>query len=187
MKKNLSFCIGLVMCLTLASALMKAPPAQAGDTWKGDSSFFIKVTSINDDNPKNAKFVNLTVPMTGTIECYMDQEVLVQNDEGCYMKFFSQDGTKICFKNVAAIATGVQKSKSDQLLMIGTGDFNIMTMGPISGIIYLDTKGTLAKDSSGDLTSISLNGKIGGASDSLFFSASLKATLRKIGWSLPRV
>jgi hypothetical protein len=181
MKRNLGFCIGLFICLTLASASMKTSAAQAGDTWKGASSLSIKITSINEDNPPNAKFVSLTVPITGTIECYMDQEVLILNDEGCYMKFSGQDGTTICFKNVAAIATGAQKNKSDQLLMIGTGDFNIRTMGlSISGIIYFDTKGTLAKDSSGDLTSISLNGKIGGASDSeLFFSASLKTTLTK--------
>ena len=181
MKKNLGFSIGLLMCLTLASALTKVPPAQAWDTWKGDSSFSIKTTSINDDNPQDARFVSLTVPVTGTTECYMDQGVLVPNDEGCYLKFFSQDGTTICFKTVAAISTGVQKSKSDQLLLIGTGDFNINTLWlSISGIIYFDTKGTLAKDSSGDLTSISLNGKIGGASDSeLFFSASLKTTLTK--------
>jgi hypothetical protein len=52
---------------------------------------------------------------------------------------------------------------------------------PETGIIYLDAKGTLKKDSSGEVTSISLSGKIGGGSEGSFISgANFKTTLTKV-------
>ena len=110
-KKNLGFCIGLVLCLTLASVLTQVPIVLALDTWRGTTSFSIKTTSINDDDPQNIKFANLTIPMTGTVELYTEKEDLVSNEEGCYIKFLNEDGTAFGFKNIAAISTEVKKEE----------------------------------------------------------------------------
>ena len=52
---------------------------------------------------------------------------------------------------------------------------------PYKGNCYLDSKGTLKKNTSGDVISISLSGKIGGGTgpSSFVFSGSIKTTLTK--------
>ena len=58
------------------------------------------------------------------------------------------------------------------------GDFSAILDGETyMGISYLDVKGTIKKDSSGQITSISLSGKVGGGSNgAAVFSGTLKAT-----------
>jgi hypothetical protein len=105
--------------------------------------------------------------------------VLVPNGEGCYIKFSGDDGTTICIKQIASISTEVPKSKTGQALWIGTGDMTISLEGsPLTGIVYLDAKGTLKKASSGSVISISLSGKIRGGSHGSYVSGgSFKTTL----------
>jgi hypothetical protein len=53
---------------------------------------------------------------------------------------------------------------------------------PYKGNCYLDSKGTLKKDNSGNTISIGLTGKIGGGIDQSFvFNGSIKVTLTKQG------
>jgi hypothetical protein len=62
------------------------------------------------------------------------------------------DMTSMCFKGIVIIATDVSKSKTDQFLLVGTGDTPKTIDGiPYKGNCYLDSKGTLKKDTVGNL------------------------------------
>ena len=80
---------------------------------------------------------------------YLDQEGIVSNDEGCYLKFAGEDGSSICIRQIGSASTDVQKSKTDQFLLVGTGEMTIPIGGtPRTGVVYMDLKGTVKKDSS---------------------------------------
>ncbi len=155
------------------------PPAA---TWSGAVSFSNKVTSLSGTESEDRKFQSSTSTLTGTVEVYIRGNAWAANGEGCYMKFTGDDGSTFCIKQIASLATDVAKNKTDQFLLTGTGEITLPIGGtPQSGIIYLDAKGTLKKSGTGEVTSVSLSGKIGGGSDGLFImGASLKATLTKV-------
>ena len=156
-----------------------APPP---DTWIGEVSLPLKITSTDEETLGNRKFRTHTNTLAGEINLFMGGEGPVPNTEGCYAKFTGDDGTKVCFNQMASISTDVDRNRSDQLLFVGTGSIIIPIDGtPMTGIAYVDVKGTLKKDSSGKITSISLNGKIGGGINSEnIFNATLKAALKRL-------
>ena len=150
--------------------------------WTGTVSFPIKSTSTYEDVSENIKFQNATDTFSGTFELYAGEQGLSPNEEGCYARFAHNDGTTaLCIKEATFISTNVFKSKSDQLLLIGTGDFSISLNGKDSkGGAYWDAKGTLKKDIPGQATSITISGKIaGGSNPESVFNASFNATLTK--------
>jgi hypothetical protein len=104
---------------------------------------------------------------------------VIIEDEGCYIKLLGTDGTNICIADIAAISTESIKSKSETALIIGPGSFTSTIDGnPVEGIAYIDAKATLKEDSSNNLLSISLSGKIAGGVNSEFvFSGNFRVTL----------
>ena len=150
-------------------------------SWQGDVSFPIKTTSTSHDNAGNTKFVKSTLPFTGTIEIFTVAKEFVPGEDGCYVKFSGGDGTKICIKEVATVETSSPKSKTNQLLVKGTGVITTtIEWIPYTGVVYLDAIGTLKQNGSGELTSIGLKGKIGGGADLAFvFGGSFNANLNK--------
>jgi hypothetical protein len=80
------------------------------------------------------------------MEIYIDENGFLIDVNDCYLKLSGDDGTDLCIKQLASVSTDVKKSRSDQILLIGTGDTTLSTGDPeIKGIVYLDGKGTLKK------------------------------------------
>jgi hypothetical protein len=126
----------------------------------------------------DVKFQNSTYELLGTMEVYLDEEGIVSNDEGCYMKFTGDDRSSICIRQIGSASTDVQKSKTDQFLLVGTGEMTIPIGGtPRTGVVYMDLKGTVKKNSSGNTQSVSVTGKIGGAGLDFVSSGSYRMTL----------
>jgi len=156
--------------------------ANAYDTWMGNVSFNVKVTGIYEDSGEE-KFENITDSLNGKLCFFVDEEP-VKNEKGNYIEFRDEVGTVIIgIKELGAIATDYAKlGKSDKFLLVGTGVFTDPEDHDLQGIAYIDSKGTLAESKiTGDTTSISVSGKIGGVLNSLdknyTFSASFKSVL----------
>lgn len=158
--------------------------AQPVQTWSAPVSFSLKVTAVEDDGSGDVKVVNETFNFTGTMSIYVGLDGPVQSN-GCYVRFAGQDGTTICIRSMVAITSDIGKSTNEKVYVVGTGDFSTYVDGvPATGICYLDAKGSLKEDSTGDFpVSLSLSGKLGGgfgagADDGGFvFSGSFKATM----------
>ena len=151
------------------------PPA----IWAGTVSFSVKITSQETDNSGNQKFLTSNESFAGTIILYIGDNGLAKSAEGCYLAFLGDDGTtSICIKNIAGISTESQKSKSEKALLVGSGDFTTRIEGnPVTGCAYIDARGTLKQDSSNNLISIALSGKVGGGVDTDFvFSGNMSNT-----------
>ena len=96
---------------------------------------------------------------------------------GVTCKFLGDDGKSICIKDIVGISTESKKSKSEKILLVGSGDFTTTIEGnQVTGIAYIDLKGTLKEDSSNNLISIGLNGKVGGGGKDFVFSSNLGNT-----------
>ena len=144
-----------------------------GTLWTDAVSFSLKFTFLGEDSRGNVKFQNLTQTFTGRIE-FFESDLLPKQ-----ITFVSDDGkTAGYFRSLASILTKTS-AKSESLLVIGTGDFASSSTGTeANGIAYMNAKGTLKKDSTGAITSISLSGTIGGGVDqTTVFSATFRATL----------
>ena len=159
--------------------------AVTGQKWSGPVSLSLKMVENITDTSNNIKFLEYTEPpITGTIEIYLGEEGLIPNEEGCYLFFVSDDGKKeICIQEVAAIYTQYIKiNATDTFYLKGIGTHSSKEEGgDVTGLIFLDlTKGSMKKDKTGNLISITLSGKIGGGtSNDSVFSSSFKATLIK--------
>ena len=151
------------------------------DQWKGTTSFPIRITSTVESSSGDITFQNLQDQFTGAMEIYIDEDGFLIDVNDCYLKLSGDDGTDLCIKQLASVSTDVKKSRSDQILLIGTGDITLSTGDPeVKGIVYLDAKGTLKKDSFGEATSISLSGKVGIGFDLDFiYSGSFRMTLTR--------
>jgi hypothetical protein len=126
----------------------------------------------------DVKFQNVTYDLSGKFEVYLNEEAFVSNDEGCYLKFTGDDRSSICINQLGFASTDVQKSKTDQLLLVGTGEITIPVQGnPRTGVVYLDLKGTLKKNGSGGIESVSITGKMGGGGSDFVCSGSYRMTL----------
>ncbi len=172
----------LVGCLLVSSFLTSVSFSQAQpfDTWAGAFSFTVKSTSQELDNSGNQKFLTSNQPFAGTLSLFLGDNTLVKNGD-CYLTFSGSDGTTICITEIAVLSTESQKSKNEKALLVGVGTFATTVEGtPVSGIAYVDLKGTLKEDKSDNLASIALNGKIGGGAnegdDNFVFSGTLNNT-----------
>jgi hypothetical protein len=157
-------------------------------TWVGDVSFNVEVTGLYDDSSGNEKFDKVTDGVNGKIYIIIEDGVPIKNPDNnnYYIEIRDEGGnTVIGIKEFVAIATRyVKLGKSDQFMLVGTGDlFDPITRLP--GIAYIDSTGTLKEDKLGNMTSISISGKIGGGLNSegldnnYIFSANLKSVLTK--------
>jgi YVTN family beta-propeller protein len=147
-----------------------------GAIWEGTVSSSIKLTSPVPDSSGNIKFHSVTNPLTGTLSRYEEGGLPNQ------FTFISDDGTiSFQIRSISYVETEVPKSRTDQSVFIGMGDFSISISGTTyQGIVYLDAKETLKKDGTGKIVSVSLNGKISGGIDLILtFTANMKATLTK--------
>jgi YVTN family beta-propeller protein len=147
-----------------------------GAIWEGSVSSSIKLTSPVPDSSGNIKFQSVTNPLSGTLTRFEEGGLPIQ------FAFKSDDGTiSFQIRSLSYVETEVPKSKTDQSVLVGTGDFSISLSGTTyQGIVYLDVKETLKKDSTGEIASVSLNGKISGGIDLILsFTANIKATLTK--------
>jgi subtilisin family serine protease len=159
----------LVSLLGAPTAPPSPPPMQTPVQWNGPVSFFLKITSTSTDASGRRKFGATTQKFNGTVSLTTQDGELVADAGGCFVKMVSDDGKTICIKDKSLITTFDPKSKSDSLLMTGQGIFSEPANPGIgAGPVYLDTKGTLKKDFSGNLTSISLKGKVAGGIDDGF-------------------
>jgi len=161
MKGKLCFC-ALLVGFSLMFGIWTSV-SFALDTWTGAFSFTAKSTSQEADNSGNEKFVTSNQTIAGTISLFIENDGLTKSG-GCYLLFSGTDGTKICIEEIVGISTESQKSKSEKALLVGVGHFDTTVEGKsvTDGIVYVDLKATLKEDSSNDLVSIALSGKIGG-------------------------
>ncbi len=120
----------------------------ATSVYAGMVSFPVKVTSVYEDASGNMKFRTSTETFTAAVKLYIGEGGMRTE-----LEFLSDDGmTTIRIKEVAFLKTGVKKSKTDQLLILGTGDFTTITEGKTyPGIACLDGKGILRKDTFGEV------------------------------------
>ena len=144
-----------------------------GTLWKAAVSFSIKFTYPQEDASQNLKFYHLTQTFTGKVGL-LEADLIPKQ-----ITFISDDGTTAGYFRILTSVMTDTSSKSEQLLLIGTGDFSYSLFGDQgAGIAYIDAKGTLKEGSSGCVTSISLSGKIGGGVDQgAVFSGTFRATL----------
>lgn len=152
------------------------------EPWTGSVPLSLKGTSTEVDNSGNVKFISSNQTFTGTMSLCIGGGGLVQQVGGCYIKFLGDDGTtNMCIRDIAAISTEVVKSKNEKMLFVGTGDLSLTIEGSIvTGIIYLDSTGSLKEDSSNNPISLGLSGKAGGGFNSQStFSGTFKGTLTK--------
>jgi len=179
MKGKLSLCAVLVGFSLVFGLLTSVSSAQDQpiEIWTGTFSFSIKITSQEKDNSGNQTFLTSTQAFAGTMNLYVGESGLAKSAEGCYLKLSGDDGTSICITGGAAISTESQRSKSEKALLVGTGTFTTTVEGnPVEGIAYIDGKATLKEDSSNNLVSIGLSGKLGGGGSDFVFSATLNNT-----------
>lgn len=147
--------------------------------WNGTVSFPIKTTSTVTDSSGNQKFRTAAQLFSGTMGMITKDSNLLADQNGCFIVLSSNSGTSICIKDEAFIRTVVAKSKTDSFQLIGTGNFSQpISGGSQSGPVYLDSKGTLKKDSTGAVVSINLTGKVaGGIDDNFVFNGNVKSTM----------
>jgi len=168
--------------ITLSSSGPVTFQAVLGSTGTGNVSIPLKITIGSKDTTGDTRFRKLSSSFTGTAEMYFGENGPQPNTEGCYVKFSGGDGSTICIKQIVSISTDIEKSKTDQFLLVGTGTMTIVMEGtPLAGIAYLDSKGTLKKVG-GEISAITLSGKIGGGggegTDQAFvLSGNVKTTL----------
>jgi len=148
--------------ITLSSSGPVTFQASLGSTWTGNVSIPWKITIKSKVTTDDSKFKKLSGSFTGTMEMCFGENGPQLNTEGCYVKFSGGDGSTICVKQIVSISADIEKSKTDQFLLIGTGTMTIVMEGtPLTGIAYLDSKGTLKKIG-GEVSAITLSGKVGG-------------------------
>ena len=151
--------------------------------FSGAASFSIKFTSVTPPDPSgNEKFTSTTESFNGTIKLILNNDALLADETGCFVKFSGADGTTFCVSDAAFMRAFSTRGTSDQFLLTGSGETSKPTSGGVErGPFFLSSKGSL-KESSGVVVSISLSGSIGwGSSDGEFtFSATVKATLTPV-------
>lgn len=160
--------------------------AQPNKVFTGNVSFNIKKNTVVQDNSGNEKIKTESKPFDGKIYFYVGENGPEPNEAGNYIEFRDEsDNVVIGIKDIAAISNNIIKSKADKGILVGTGIFSPPNFPNqiIDAPVYMDTSGTTKKDSNGEVTSISMNGKLGGGvrgnpdDDDAVFSANFKSTL----------
>ncbi len=151
--------------------------------WSGDVSFVIKTTSEYQDSSGNTKFKTQSQRFKGKIQTFIGENGPVANALGDYMEILDNAGSVVIgVKEIASIATDVKKSRSNNLSLVGTGNFTEPGSSPaITGIAYVDVHGTVKEDSTGNPVSMIVSGKIAGGvnttQDNFVFSANLNSKM----------
>jgi hypothetical protein len=177
MKGRLS--VGMLsLGVTLAFGLLALfSSAHAIDTWSSPFSFTVNRTFIDSDPSGNEKFLTTKQTFAGTLKMYIDEDGLHKNGY-CFLTFDGDDGTIICIKELAGISTESPKSLSEKLLLVGVGTLYIIIGDTqLTGVAYVDLKGTLKQDKNGHLASFALSGKIGGGANTVNNDFVFNATL----------
>jgi len=146
--------------------------------WRGTVSIPLKMTNVSVDGTGNRKFQKTSDTITGRMELFLGGLIPHR-----IMFFGEGEEFQFHFQAVGSIETQGSKSKTEQLLLIGIGEFFMHQYGGdvSNGVAYLDAKGTVKKDNSGVVAaSISLSGKIGASINTESVSSgTLKATLTR--------
>jgi hypothetical protein len=152
--------------------------------WSGDVSFVVKTTSTYQDPSGNIKFKTQSQRLAGKIQTFIGENGnFVTNAAGNYIEVLDNTGSVVIgVKEIGSIATDVRKSKSNNLSLVGTGDFTEPGSSPaITGIAYIDLHGKLKEDSTGKPISMTVSAKIGGgvntAQDNFVFSTNVKSKM----------
>lgn len=143
--------------------------------WSGTGSFPIKFTTLSSDG----KFLKETGEFTG--------RVIMTRSLGKYSLLFLSDDLRssIYLKDVTFLTTDVDGSKSEKIMLGGTGTYYFHNWGEmISGIAQFNGTGTLKRDApGGNFTSASIKGTVAGGKlpdvgfAGQYFTGSIKATL----------
>jgi len=141
--------------------------AQNTEKWTGPVSFTVKLTTHQKDASGNKKLVTSNETFEGTMILYYDNDPDVQSPtqgpDGCMLELVGSDGTKICFTEMEGTSSSNKKTGKSSILFVGTGSIATAEQGQeVTGIAYINGKGSAASDSSGNLISISLGGALGG-------------------------
>jgi len=149
----------LLWLLAAAVLLGSAPEALAQPaTWTGPFAIKLSKEQVSDTTHKLAKTSGSD---TGKVEFYLGPDGPTQDGDGYYMRFISDaDGLVVAITDLNLMKSDVPGSKTDTLFGMGTGiHFGNGTQGPA----YIDvSKGTVVKDGSGNITSISMTAKSAG-------------------------
>jgi YVTN family beta-propeller protein len=138
--------------------------------WKGPVSFTLKTTLPLEDSSGNTNFKTSNNSFSGFFQL---------NTIGRFpgpASIMSTDGSVLAnFDKVATIQTNNDKKKTDKILFTGTGTNPFY---PLASAFKFNATGTWNKDSSGNATSLKLQGDLGigydfGADESSKFSTTL--------------
>jgi|GEM_PF-5834169 len=164
-----------------ATVRQQSSPPSADDKiqFNGTFLFPVKITIPVTDSSGNRRFRTSARRFAGTIRFINEGDDLVADQNGCFVDFSGEDGSSICIDKQALITTFNSENRTNNLLLIGTGGFSLQSGGVTkTGQIYIDTKGSIKKDSLGNIISIGLNGKVaGGSNGDLIFNGNFKSTL----------
>jgi hypothetical protein len=177
LSRNLAVLLVVVAVLGSVNFALGAP----FETWSGPYSFTAKGSELND---ATGKFVKNRNTSAGIMEMYCLQDGPPTQNGGYYIRFIdSERGFKVGITALEILSTRVPNSKSDKIMGVGAGVFlqNDLPVGPA----YCTINGTVAKDGSGNPTTITATLTTGGgqAGDSVnpeaVWSGKLKVTLHK--------
>jgi hypothetical protein len=155
--------LSLVVLLTLVTFVQ----AQNTEKWTGSVSFTLKLTTVTKDTSGNKKVVTSNETFAGTMNLYYDADPNVQSPtpgpDGCIIELLGSDGTKICFNENFGESTLTKKSGKGSVVFVGIGNIaTTVQQQEVTGITYINGKGSLVQDSSKNLISIGLGGALGG-------------------------
>jgi hypothetical protein len=170
MKKELCSYTALIAFLSLAVLLTLATFVQANPIvkWAGSVSFTLKLTTATEDTSGNRKLVTSNETFAGTMNFYWDADPNVTSPipgpDGCTCELLGNDGTTFCFNEIMGEASFTKKSGKGSVVFVGTGSIATTVQEQnVTGIAYINGKGSWVTDSSGNPISISLGGAVGAA------------------------
>jgi hypothetical protein len=187
MKNKLFSYTAFVGFLSLIILLTSTTYVQALTTekWTGSVSFNVKAATRVKDTSGNHKLVTSTETFEGTMNFYNEPTVgPIQGPDGCILELLSTDGsTKVCFTDGAATSSENKKSGKGSAILVGTGTIEVtINSQQVTGIAYINGKGSLVVDTSGNLISLSLGGSFGGGytaddNPSVIFTGTIPTTV----------
>ncbi len=176
MKKYFILILFAVLCsVTLAQG-------QVVTHWQGTTSFQVKITFVQEDAFGNVKFDKIRDSFNGTIDLTTSGRDLVPDINDCLIAFTGNDGTKLCITDAAFPTTNSNRTRSDDLLLIGIGEFSTTLQGNLfTGIGYLNADGDIRQNIRENDATIILKGTLsGGSGNDLTFTGDFKAVLNPV-------
>jgi hypothetical protein len=158
MKKELFSCTALIGFSSLVVILTLATFVQAQDIekWTGTVSFTLKAKIVEKNTVTGIKTSNET--FAGTINVYYDAITLIPTPgpDGCILELLGNNGTNICFTDLAGPGSAIGNRGKGSVFFVGTGNI----AGTFTGIAYINGKGSVAFDN-GSLSSFHVGGIVG--------------------------